>query len=163
MNSKHLFPSFLTLTFTILQHFHSQLGTWGPMFDDPLPNAVNDEQLLANNNALSIDVVTAWIERNEGIEGRFTWFETLARGTDFYQKVAKPLLSIGTVGSMDVERRAKTVKEDIMSKKRNRLSDDQAITLYGMSENLRHLYKARKDLVDKMHNSAVGYLDHHHH
>ena len=56
------------------------------------------------------------------------------------------------------ERKAKTLKHDILSKKRNKLSDDQAITLYGMSENLCYLYKARKDVVDKMFDSAVGYL-----
>jgi hypothetical protein len=42
----------------------------------------------------------------------------------------------------------------ILSKARNRLSDDQAIILYGMSENLHHLHKARVDMMDKIQDSA---------
>lgn len=150
--------SSLSHTLLNLQNFHAQLGNWLTMFDDPLPDAVDDEQLVANNNALSIDDVAAWIESNNGIEGRFTWFESLARGTKLYQQVAKPLLSIGTVGSIDVERKSKTLKHEILSKLRNKLSDDQAITLYGMSENMRYLFKVRSEVVDKAVESAVGYL-----
>ena len=45
---------------------------------------------------------------------------------------SNPGLSIGTVGSIDVERKAKTLKHDILARSgtSNKLSDDQAITLY---------------------------------
>ena len=48
-------------------------------------------------------------------------------------------MSVGTVGSMDVERSAKGLKHEILCPKRNKLSTDQAETLFGMSENLHHL------------------------
>jgi len=95
---------------------------------------VEEEQLRKNNSELSIDDVAVWIESNKGLEGRFCWFETLARETNFYQKIARRLLSIGTVGSIDVERRAKGLKHEILSKARNRLSDDQAIIIWHVRE-----------------------------
>ena len=128
------------------------------LFDKKLPAAVEEEQLLKNNSELSIDDVAVWIESNKGLEGRFCWFETLARETNFYQKIARRLLSIGTVGSIDVERRAKGLKHEILSKARNRLSDDQAIILYGMSENLHHLHKASVEMMDKIQDSAGQYF-----
>lgn len=57
-----------------------------------------------------------------------------------------------------MERKSKTLKHEILSKLRNKLSDDQAITLYGMSENMRYLFKVRSEVVDKAVESAVGYL-----
>ena len=60
--------------------------------------------------------------------------------------MAKPLLSMHTVGSIDVERRIKPVKNDILSKTCNRLSDSKATVLYRTSENLNHLMKAKKIL-----------------
>ena len=45
----------------------------------------------------------------------------------FYQKVAKPLMSI------DVERRIKPLKHDIITKKRNKLRDPKGVALYSAS------------------------------
>jgi hypothetical protein len=59
-------------------------------------------------------------------------------------------MSIRTVGSIDVERRIKPVKNDILSKTRNRLSDSKATVLYRTSENLNHLMKAKKILGKKI-------------
>ena len=55
-----------------------------------------------------------------------------------------------TVGSIDVERRIKPVKHEILTKKRNRLLDPKGIALYRASENLRHLMKAKKILGKKI-------------
>ena len=60
---------------------------WMHMFDKKLPAVVEEEQLRKNNSELSIDDVAVWIESNKGLEGRFCWFETLARETNFYQKL----------------------------------------------------------------------------
>ena len=49
-----------------------------------------------------------------------------------------------TGGSIDVERRINPVKNDILSKTCNSLSDSRAIVLYRTSENLNHLMKAKK-------------------
>jgi len=63
-----------------------------------------------------------------------------------------------TVGSMDVERSAKGLKHEILCPKRNKLSTDQAVTLFGMSEYLRHLINARIEVTDKIHDSVVAYM-----
>ena len=59
-------------------------------------------------------------------------------------------MSMRTVGSIDVERRIKPVKNDILSKTRNLLSDSKATVLYRTSENLNHLMKAKKILGKKI-------------
>ena len=91
-----------------------------------------------------------WIESNDGIQGRFRFLKAFGRESEFYQWVTKPLLSMHTVGSLDVRRRIKPVKNDILSKTRNRLSDSKATVLYRTSENLNHLMKAKKILGKKI-------------
>ena len=51
-----------------------------------------------------------------------------------------------TVGSIDVERLAKPLKHQLLTKERNRLCDEKVITLFRASQNLRHLMKAKKAL-----------------
>ena len=74
---------------------------------------------------------------------------------EFYQKVAKHLLSMRTVGSIDVERRVKPIKHTILTKKRNRLKDPKGIALYRASENLKHIMKAKIALGKKISDSLV--------
>ena len=50
---------------------------------------------------------------------------------------------MGTVGSIDVEGR-------ILTKCRNRLSDEKGVVLYRASENLRHLMNAKMILGKKI-------------
>ena len=60
--------------------------------------------------------------------------------------IAKPLISMRTVGSIDVERRVKPLKDTILTKKRNRLSDTKANVLYCARENLNHIMNVKKIL-----------------
>ena len=84
------------------------------------------------------------------VEGRFRFvYQSFAKTKVFYLKVARPLLSMCTVGSIDVERRIKPVKNDILTKFRNRLSDEKGIILYRASENLRHLMNADEKILGK--------------
>ncbi len=103
------------------------------VFDEPLPVPVNEDQLKNNNDELTIVDIVMWMKNGGGghMKGHLIWWETFARHTDLYQNIAKPLLSIRTVWSMDVERRAKDLKHEILCPKRNRLSPDQVVTLYG--------------------------------
>eukprot|EP00985_Skeletonema_marinoi_P031477 scaffold37707_cov119-Skeletonema_marinoi.AAC.1 len=73
----------------------------------------------------------------------------------FYQKVAKPLLSMGTVGSMDCERRAKPLKHTIVTSKRNRLKDETGAALLRGYENLNHLMNAKKLVGKQVHESLL--------
>jgi len=75
-----------------------------------------------------------------------------------YQLIARPLFSMGTVGSINTERSAKGLKHDIRSLKRNRLSNDQVMILYASSDNLGHLVRVRMQIVEKVRNSLLGPL-----
>ena len=66
--------------------------------------------------------------------------------SEFYLLVAKPLLSMRTVGSIDVERRVKPLKHNILTKKRNRLLDPKGQCLFRASENLNHIMACKKML-----------------
>ena len=102
------------------------------------------------NTQFTIKDVQDWVGRHDGVRRRFLWYETFMANNKFYQMVAKPLLSMRTIGSMDVERRVKPIKYDILTKKRNRLQDPKGIALYRASENLKHIMKAKKALGKKI-------------
>ena len=61
---------------------------------------------------------------------------------------------VNSTGGINTERSAKGLKHDILSLKRNRLSDDQALVLYRSAENIRHLMNARKEYCTS--NSLLG-------
>ena len=84
------------------------------------------------------------------MHGRFQLFETFAANDEFYLKVAKPLLSIGTVGSMAAARKIKTIQYNILTNVRNRLKDAKGVVLFRALENLRHIMKAKKILGKKI-------------
>ena len=90
-----------------------------------------------------------------------TTLELLAASVSFClmasnQKVAKPLMSMRTVGSIDVERRIKPLKHDIITKKRNKLRDPKGVALYRASENLHHLMRAKQSLGMKISDSLLS-------
>ena len=107
----------LTVNFAFNQEFYTQQGEWLHVFEEPLPRAVSNEQLKVNNTNFTIEEVKDWVERHGSVNGRFLFFETFVPNNEFYQKVAKPLLSMRTVGSMDVQRIIKPIKQDILTKK----------------------------------------------
>ena len=120
-------------------------------FDGPGVSGFTATELLKENTKkITFDDVQQWIEDNGGVAGRFRFFEARGKQSIFYQKVAKPLMSMRTVGSIDVERRIKPVKNDILSKQRNKLTNSKATILYRTSENLRHLMNAKMSLGKKM-------------
>ena len=87
------------------------------------------------------------------MDSRFEFFDTYTANSEFYLKIAKPLLSMRTVGSMVVKRRTKPIKHTIMTKKRNHLEDPKGITLYRASENLNHIMKAKAKCGKKIADS----------
>ena len=60
--------------------------------------------------------------------------------------MVKTLLSLCTDGSIDVERRVKLLKNSILTKDRNRLSDSKGEVLFRAAENLKHIMVAKKVL-----------------
>ena len=119
-------------------------------YNNSKPDAVDINQLKINNKEFGIKEVKEWVERHGAMRGRMAWFEAFAEHSEFYLKVAKPLLSMRTVGSIDVERRIKPIKKEILTKKRNRLQDPKGVALFRASENLKHIMKAKKSLGKKL-------------
>ena len=113
-------------------------------------------QLEKNNKSFSVEDVRRWTEKHDGVRGRFRFYSLYAASFEFYQLVAKPLVSMRTVGSINVERRAKPIKHTIMTKKRNRLRDPKGVALYRASENLNHIMAAKKALGKKINDSLLG-------
>jgi hypothetical protein len=87
------------------QDFHTQQGNWMHTFEKPLSKAVCREVLEAKNKAFDIDFVTNFSESKGNVQARLRWFEAFNQHSDFYQLIAKPLLSMRTVGLIDVERK----------------------------------------------------------
>ena len=135
--------------------FHTQTGNWTHIFRDALPATVSRDVLKANTKMISISSVRQHAERTGNVARRLVWFETFAAHSEFYQRVAKPLLSMRTVGSIDVERRVKPLKDTILTKKRNRLSDSKANTVYRARENLKHIMNAKKILGKAITDSLI--------
>ena len=133
------------------QDFYSHTGQWANMWSGNIPHAVPFQYLDLNNKEFTIDQVQEWVEKNGCIQGRFRFFETYARNSEFYQKIAQPLLSMRTVGSIDVERLAKPLKHKLLTKERNCLRDDKGIILFCAGQNLRQLMKAKMALNKNMH------------
>ena len=116
------------------------------IFKKALPVSPSAEQLAKNNKEFSVSDVQEWVKRTGSIQGSLTFFESFAKHSEFYQQVAKPLLSMRTVGPIDAERMIKPIKHTILAKKHNRPQDPKGIALFRASENLKHIMRAKKIL-----------------
>ena len=90
--------------------------------------------------------VSDWITKHGGITGRLRWSEAYAPHSKFFRRVAEPLLSLRTAGSIDVERAVKPLNNSILTKERNQLDGSKAGVLMRASENLKILMKIKIDL-----------------
>ena len=118
--------------------------------DHPIQQSVQIEELKKRSSKITIDQVKAWVQKYGNIEGRFRFFETYMPHSALYIRVGKPLLSLKTAGSMDVERAAKHLKTGILTKERNSLSDEKAAVLFRAALNLKQLMLARLTLKNKV-------------
>ena len=123
------------------------------MFNEPLPATPVTSQLAKNNKAFMIEDVTTWVVGIGSMEERLNWFRTFAANSEFFLKVAKPLLSMRTVGSIYVERKVKPIKHTIMTKKCNHLKDPKGCVLFRAPENLKHVMRATEALGKKITDS----------
>ena len=134
------------------EEFDTQANGWFESFADPLPQILSLEE-LQKNKSFGIKDVVKYVETTVAISGRLGSFECYAGTSDFYRLVAKPLLSMGTVGSMDCECRAKPLKNTILTKNRNRMLDPTGVALLRGYENLRHIMHAKKMLGKRIADS----------
>ena len=118
-------------------------------FDTHLPEPASQQVVEVCNKEFTVASVVEWAERHGNIQGRFRFFETFHANSEFYQRIARPLLSMCTVGSIDVERRIKLIKHNILTKKCKCMSNPKSVAIFRASENLRHIMKAKKQLAKK--------------
>jgi hypothetical protein len=104
----------------------------------------------------TIDRLLKWVEKYKNIDGRFRFFEVYARFSSLYQQVGKCLLSMKSVGSMDVECTAKPFKHCMLSKDRNRLSDERGFVMFRAGQNLKHLHCAWESIKGKVYAGVLG-------
>ena len=130
---------------TATNMYFSQLDTWKHRF--PTKNVLplkfaNSDPTVANldQNKLRMKHVVDWVGKTGGIEGRIAFF-ALFEDNPFTKKIAMPLLSFRTSGSMSVERTAKPFKRQILTKERNRLINSKAELFLRVGLNLRILSK----------------------
>ena len=83
--------------------------------------------------------MSKWIVDTGGHMSRLAWFEAWFPQSKFYTKLAKPLFSLRTTGSMSVERVAKPLKAAVYTKQRNRLECGNKKMLLRTGINLRFL------------------------
>ena len=69
-------------------------------------------------------------------------------------RLSSLLLSILTIGSIDVERVAKLFKHNALRKERNCLSDEKGRVLFRAAQNLRFLIKVNMELRGKIFDLA---------
>ena len=100
-----------------------------------------------------IEDVKTWVVGPGSMEAHLNWFGTFAANSEFFLKVAKPLLSMHTFGYIDVERKVKPIKHTSMSDKCNRLKDPKGVALFRAQENLKHAMRTKKALEKKMTDS----------
>ena len=129
--------------FIFEQEFFTHTGYWSALWNWPIPENGTPEENENRNKKFTFAHVLEWVEKYENIDGRFRFFEAYARFSSLYQLVGKRLLSMKSVGSMDVERTAKPFKHSILTKERNSLKDERGIVLFRAGQNLKHLHHAR--------------------
>ena len=109
-----------------MQEFYTHQGEWFHTFSEKMPGVVSRNMLELRNREFGITEVKTWVEQHGSMPGRFQFFETnTTANSEFYHKVTKPLLSMLTVGSIDVERRVKRIKGNTLTKKHNKLQDSK--------------------------------------
>jgi hypothetical protein len=89
--------------------------------------------------------VSQWVDETDGVKGRLDFFCTVSN-YNIYRRVAKPLSSARTSGSIAVERVAKPLKKRVLGRDQASLGIENAATCLCAGLNLRFLASARGEL-----------------
>ena len=92
--------------------------------------------------SVRIKDVFKWVEGTGKHMSRLAWFLTWHPESILFLRIAKPLLSLRTSGSMTVERVAKPLKNFVYTKYPHRMSPEQSNILLRTGLNLKFLAQA---------------------
>jgi hypothetical protein len=104
----------------------------------------------------TIDRALEWVEKYKNIYWCFCFFVLYACFSPLYQQVGKHLLSMKSVGPMDVERIVKPFKHCMLTKDRNRLSDGTGVIMFQSGQNLKYLHHAREAIKGMVYAGVLG-------
>jgi hypothetical protein len=118
-------------------HMRNQDGMFLHRYvDGPAPPMISYQDECKNEKTLTLDMVEKWVNDHDRHDGRLGFFSGF-HPTPLFTKVAKPLLSMKTTGSISVERAAKPLKNKVATSERNRLGTDKRSVLLRVGINLR--------------------------
>ncbi|KAL7527950.1 hypothetical protein ACHAWF_002374 [Thalassiosira exigua] len=137
------------------EEFYTHTGRWATLHDQPLPQNVSMEELQQKASKLTFDEVRHWVEFHDNIERRLRFGQAYMALSPLWITVIKPLMSMKTTGSIDVERFAKPLKNVILTKHRDHLSDENAIVLWRAQPMLKNLMDARAVLKGIVHDNLL--------
>ena len=96
-----------------------------------------------NNKQILVAEVKCQPVESGAITSHVQFFETNMANNAFYQKIAKHLLLMHTVGSISIEQRVKPINHTILIKKRSCLQDPKGVALFRVLKNLKHIMKSK--------------------
>ena len=128
------------------EEFYTHSGFVANKFPDSRPPPLSSEEKSTKGTAMTFEDVSSFINETKGMLGCLRWYEMRAWDTTLYKYVARPLLSLSSVGSMDIEWFAKPLKYVIQTKDRNNISDEFASMLLRILINLGNVDDALKML-----------------
>ena len=131
----------------------NQEGSYMYRYMEKAPESLNFDDQVQKQKKLTLSNVEDWVNAYHRHNGRLRFFAGFPP-TAFYERLAKPPLSINSTGSICVERAAKPLKNKVATKERNRLGADKRNMLLRVGINMR-LKTATLDDVK----AAIGEID----
>ena len=101
---------------------------------------------LKTIDSVRIEDVSKWVKERGKHMSRMAWFLTWQPDSKLFLRVAKPLLSLRTTGSMSVERVAKPLKNFVHTTFRSRMTPGESSMLLRAGLHLRFLGEAKLEM-----------------
>jgi len=106
--------------------YYSRHGEWLHAFSHlPVRDRMTDEEIRVDQQKLTLAEVSKWATDTGGHDARLQFFCFMAKNA-LYDMMLEPLLLIRSIGSISVERIAKPMKNNVLSKFRQHLSPEHA-------------------------------------